>query len=192
MIPPVETTTSDGFDLQFGTNVLGHGIFTLELLPLLLAGAKTSSDNKARVINTSSVVAYKTSTINWDAMRDLEARKKLGTSALYDQIFRESSLLSSMISESRSQGVLVFSNELARKYGSQGIVSATLNPGNLRTELQRHMSSIQQPVVVSIPHFLCPLFTFDLTTSGTIELVAPPSSYGRAYAALRWNLARGS
>ena len=33
----------DGYDLQFGTNVLGHAHFTLNLIPELLAGAKTLS-----------------------------------------------------------------------------------------------------------------------------------------------------
>lgn len=29
MFPPVEDVTSDGYDLQFGTNVLGRSFFTL-------------------------------------------------------------------------------------------------------------------------------------------------------------------
>lgn len=58
------------------------------------------------------------------------------------------------------------SNELARRYGSQGIVSTSLNPGmstsitrltshatdptrigNLRTELQRHASSLMKVLI---------------------------------------------
>jgi len=35
-------------------------------------------------------------------------------------------------------GVVVFSNELARRYGDKGIVSTSLNPGNLTTNLGRH------------------------------------------------------
>jgi retinol dehydrogenase 12 len=31
----------------------------------------------------------------------------------------------------------MFSNELARRYSNQGIVSTSLNPGNLSTDLQR-------------------------------------------------------
>jgi len=55
MVPPVEQLTADGYDLQFGTNVLGHFYFTKLLLPTLIATAKTSSDGKARVVNTSSL-----------------------------------------------------------------------------------------------------------------------------------------
>jgi retinol dehydrogenase-12 len=40
MVPPVDQLTKDGYDLQFGTNVIGHGVLTLEVLPLLLEGAR--------------------------------------------------------------------------------------------------------------------------------------------------------
>lgn len=37
------------------------------------------------------------------------------------------------------QGNVVFSNELARRYGDQGIISISLNPGNINSELwERH------------------------------------------------------
>jgi len=48
----------------------------------------------------------------------------------------------------RLQGNVVFSNTLARKYGDQGIVSTSLNPGNLKSDLQRHLNSIQSVIVV--------------------------------------------
>lgn len=79
----------DGYDLQFGTNVLGHAHFTLNLIPELLAGAKSSSDGKARIVNTSSSVVYfgPEGGIVWDTLKDTvgEHRKNLGTSRLYAQ-----------------------------------------------------------------------------------------------------------
>ncbi|CAE6533519.1 unnamed protein product, partial [Rhizoctonia solani] len=36
-------------------------------------------------------------------------------------------------------GNVLFSNELAKRYANQGIISSSLNPGNLQTELQRHL-----------------------------------------------------
>lgn len=75
----------DGYDLQFGTNVLGHAHLTLCLLPALLAGAKSSSDGKARVINTASNAATLIDKIDFDTIRDGPKRQKLGRVNLYHQ-----------------------------------------------------------------------------------------------------------
>jgi NAD(P)-dependent dehydrogenase (short-subunit alcohol dehydrogenase family) len=84
MVPPIEQLTEDGYDLQFGTNVLGHYYFTILLLPALLAGTITSGDGKARVVNTSSST-HMFSNMNFDTFTDGLARKKAGTQTLYSQ-----------------------------------------------------------------------------------------------------------
>ncbi|WP_103539069.1 MULTISPECIES: SDR family oxidoreductase [unclassified Streptomyces] len=58
MTPPDRQTTADGFELQFGTNHLGHVALVLRLLPLLRAG-------QARVTSQISVAANRNA-INWD------------------------------------------------------------------------------------------------------------------------------
>ncbi|KAG9046314.1 hypothetical protein FS837_004628 [Tulasnella sp. UAMH 9824] len=128
MTPPIEQTTEDGYDLQFGTNVLGHAHFTLSLLSVLIEGAKSSQDGKARVVCTSSLVAYHNSEplIKFDTLQDGAARHKLGKRMLYCQ---------------SKYGVIAFSNELAKRYGDKGIISNAVNPGNLNTELQRHSTA---------------------------------------------------
>ena len=47
-----EGTTADGFEIQFGTNVLGHFALTMHLLPALLAAPAP------RVVNTTSTARY--------------------------------------------------------------------------------------------------------------------------------------
>ncbi|KAJ7619150.1 NAD-binding protein [Mycena polygramma] len=123
MNTPIELLTKQGFDMQFGTNVMGHYLLTKRLLPLLIAAAQSSPDKKARVVNQSSSAQMFVDTIHLDALTDVPARKKLGTAKMY--------------MESKF-GNVVFSNELARRYGDQGIVSTSGNPGNLKTDLQRH------------------------------------------------------
>ncbi|MGX1675431.1 SDR family oxidoreductase [Streptomyces sp. NPDC055400] len=58
MTPPDRQTTADGFELQFGTNHLGHFALVAHLLPLLHAG-------HARVTSQVSVAANR-GAINWD------------------------------------------------------------------------------------------------------------------------------
>jgi len=58
MTPPDRQTTADGFELQFGSNHLGHFALVSHLLPLLRAG-------RARVTSQLSIAANEGS-INWD------------------------------------------------------------------------------------------------------------------------------
>lgn len=58
MTPPERQTTADGFELQFGTNHLGHFALTAWLLPML-------RDGNARVTSQISVAANHNA-IHWD------------------------------------------------------------------------------------------------------------------------------
>jgi NAD(P)-dependent dehydrogenase (short-subunit alcohol dehydrogenase family) len=57
MTPPDRQITADGFELQFGTNHLGHFALTAHLLPLLSAG-------RARVTSQTSIAA-RSGEIHW-------------------------------------------------------------------------------------------------------------------------------
>ncbi|MEI3868353.1 SDR family oxidoreductase [Microbacterium sp. CCNWLW134] len=76
MRPPTRQVTADGFELQWGTNHLGHFALTLGLLPLLRAG-------RARVTHQTSIAARSgrivwsdvNSEQDYDAMRAYVASK---------------------------------------------------------------------------------------------------------------------
>lgn len=74
MTPPERRTTADGFELQLGTNHLGHVALTEHLLPLLVAG-------RARVTSQTSVVA-RSGAIQWD---DLDGEQDYDAMQLYRQ-----------------------------------------------------------------------------------------------------------
>jgi len=114
--------TDDGYDLQFGTNVLGHFYFTKLVMPALLAAAATSSDGTARVVNTASN-AHWFGGLDYSTFKDSPAMRKKKVWTRYAQ---------------SKTGNIMFSNELARRYGNQGIVSTALHPGAIRTEIARH------------------------------------------------------
>jgi NAD(P)-dependent dehydrogenase (short-subunit alcohol dehydrogenase family) len=62
MTPPNRQVTSDGFELQFGTNYLGHFALTAHLLPLLVKG------DAPRVVNLSSL-AHRSGKIHFDDLQ---------------------------------------------------------------------------------------------------------------------------
>ncbi|WP_369054319.1 SDR family oxidoreductase [Kineococcus terrestris] len=74
MRPPERQTTLDGFELQFGTNHLGHVALVAHLLPLLIAG-------RARVTSQISVAA-RAGQVNW---RDLNWESSYDGMRAYSQ-----------------------------------------------------------------------------------------------------------
>ena len=112
MTPPQRQTTADGFELQFGTNYLGHFALIAQLLPLLRRGTAP------RVINLSSIAARQ-GTINFD---DLQAEQHYQPMPTYAQ-----SKLAS----------LLFAFELQRRSAAAGwgISSIAAHPGISRTDL---------------------------------------------------------
>jgi NAD(P)-dependent dehydrogenase (short-subunit alcohol dehydrogenase family) len=74
MTPPERQSTADGFELQWGTNHLGHVALIAHLLPLLRAG-------QARVVSQISVVAAR-GRIHWD---DLNWERSYDGMAAYRQ-----------------------------------------------------------------------------------------------------------
>ncbi|MEH2378067.1 MAG: SDR family NAD(P)-dependent oxidoreductase [Nostoc sp.] len=114
MIPPYSKTT-DGFELQFGTNHLGHFALTGQLLQLLI------STEGSRIVNLSSS-AHIMGKIDFD---DLNWEKRS-----YDKwkAYGDSKLAS-----------LYFTYELDRKLKDSGIdiIVTASHPGWTATELQR-------------------------------------------------------
>ncbi|KAF8998888.1 NAD(P)-binding protein [Hymenopellis radicata] len=126
---PVEQLTPQGYDLHFGTNVLGHFYFTKLLLPILKSTAQTTIDKKVRVINIASITHLYCPALNYDLLTDTPARRKYSPDSLYGH---------------SKYAMVVYATELARRYGDDGIVSIGINPGNIKTELQRHMGPAQR------------------------------------------------
>lgn len=57
MLPPEGSKTVQGYELQQGTNALGHFLFVRFLTPLLIETAKTAPRNSVRIIWVSSMSA---------------------------------------------------------------------------------------------------------------------------------------
>jgi NAD(P)-dependent dehydrogenase (short-subunit alcohol dehydrogenase family) len=80
MAPPKRLQTVDGFELQFGTNVLGHFALTALLMPALEQAA-TASAERPRVVTLASI-AHKRGQLNFD---DLQSTKSYSPMRAYQQ-----------------------------------------------------------------------------------------------------------
>jgi NAD(P)-dependent dehydrogenase (short-subunit alcohol dehydrogenase family) len=116
MVPPA-STTAQGFELQFGTNVLGHYAFTGYLYPLLQA------TENSRIVTVSSLV-YRLGAIDYTNLKlekDYDPNREYAQSKLAN---------------------LLFTVELQRLIDVKGdaVLSTASHPGVTHTNLARNIS----------------------------------------------------
>jgi NAD(P)-dependent dehydrogenase (short-subunit alcohol dehydrogenase family) len=130
MYPP-RSTTADGFEMQFGTNHLGHFAFTGLLLDRLV------SVPGSRVVTVSSVGHRINAAIHFD---DLQWERSYSRVGAYGQ-----SKLAN----------LLFTYELQRRLAPHGTtVAVAAHPGGSDTDLMRHLpDSLQFAMPVLRPIF---------------------------------------
>ena len=107
--------TRDGFEMQFGTNHLGHFLLTCLLVPALERGAP------ARIVSLSSRGHQMSPVVFEDIQFEQRPYHKW---AAYGQ--------------AKTANVL-FAVELERRLGERGIHAYAVHPGVIHTELSRHM-----------------------------------------------------
>ena len=133
-------------------NTAGHFYLTKLLLPVLTATAKKTPAGTVRVVNVSSMGHHYRAPegIRWATLANdsLKARKKFGTTKLYGQSKLVRSTNTAKLPDGHFflKGNILFSNELARRYGGEGIVSTSLHPGTIYTDLMRHSGLLVQLV----------------------------------------------
>ncbi|KAI8628713.1 short-chain dehydrogenase [Xylariaceae sp. FL1651] len=128
MFPPKGSKTAQGYELQLGTNCLGPFLFTQLLTPTLIATAKTAPRGSVRVVWVSSSAADHLNPKGGIDMDNLDYKRDIFYAWKYG------------ISKA---GNYYHATEYARRHRDDGIVSVSLNPGNLRTELDRNCSAIE-------------------------------------------------
>ena len=108
--------TEDGFEMQIGTNHLGHFVLVNRLVPLLVASAP------ARIVVLSSG-GHVASDIIWDDPNF--ARREYSKMEAYGQ--------------SKTANIL-FAVELDRRFGAKGVHAWAVHPGMVRTDLGRNFT----------------------------------------------------
>ncbi|KAJ4267242.1 hypothetical protein NW762_003345 [Fusarium torreyae] len=120
--PPPGSVSAQGHELQMATNSIGPWHFTQLLVPILKATAKDQPPASVRVVWTSSIVT------------DLSVPK--GGISMKD-ILRVQDQQANYTNSKTGNWFLA--SELAKQVGPHGALSVVHNPGNLQTELTRHM-----------------------------------------------------
>jgi len=134
MLPPQGSKTAQGYELQLGTNNVGPFMFTKLLTPTLVATAKAElkSHSSVRVVWVSSSAAEALSpkegvpVDNLDYHKDKAALYKYGVS---------------------KAGNYFQATEFAKRHKADGIVSVSLNPGNLNSDLWRAQGAVMSVIL---------------------------------------------
>lgn len=112
----VRGKTKDGFEIQFGTNHLGHYLFTRLLLERVIESAPS------RIVNVSSKSHYSAKKIAWD---DLQQKTRTVTA------LREYAV-------SKLANVL-FTKDLARRLDGTQVTTYAVHPGMVATDVWRQV-----------------------------------------------------
>ena len=128
--------TKEGYEIQFGTNHMGHALFTKLLLPTLLRTAEEPGAD-VRIVNVSSMAHYvaPSSGLIWDqaALEKEKTWRRYGQSKLAN---------------------ILFTRELAARYPA--ITSVSIHPGVIVTDLY---SSVSRNIFMKIGLWFWSLLT---------------------------------
>ncbi|RMZ74358.1 Short-chain dehydrogenase reductase SDR [Pyrenophora seminiperda CCB06] len=115
------STTKEGYEIQFGTNHMGHALLTKLLLPTLLETAKQPGSD-VRIVNLSSLGHY------YPVSKGIEFDQAALAHESYSRCYGSSKLAN-----------LLFARSLAEQYPQ--ITSVSLHPGIIITDLFKHVQS---------------------------------------------------
>jgi retinol dehydrogenase-12 len=140
MVPPTGSKSAQGYDLQTATNVYGPFLLSILLHPLLVETAKKAETGSVRIVWAAShaadlfgppggVTFVKDTVVNGKGIMMIKEDFKGGPS----------------YAQSKAADIML-AVECARRWGDDGVISTSLNPGNLRTELVRDRTWIEKVV----------------------------------------------
>jgi retinol dehydrogenase-12 len=126
MFPPTGSKDKHGHELQLGTNCIGPFLFTKLLTPVLQKTAAEEPAGTVRVTWASSLMAQVSAPKHGVELTESGPK-----------------LFNSQVDYSQSKAAnCLFASEYAARHAKDGIISVSWNPGNLTSDLQRHMPAV--------------------------------------------------
>lgn len=138
MFPPRGSKSKQGYELQMATNCLGPFLFTQGLLPTLKVTATEAPKGSVRVIWASS--------LGTNVLSPPAGVTMGGDGAPKPHESQQTNYGQTKV------GNYFYAAELHRRLQGDGILSVSFNPGNLRTELQRHMNPVAGASMIFLGH----------------------------------------
>jgi NAD(P)-dependent dehydrogenase (short-subunit alcohol dehydrogenase family) len=143
---PERTLSEDGIEITYATNHLGHFLLTNLVMPKILKAAESNAKGATRIINVSSgsptVARPRFSDINFETLNKnlpedekppFEMLKGWGNKDPEDKAY----VPIEAYNQSKVANVLFSVGLNKRLFESHGILSLSLHPGIIRTELSR-------------------------------------------------------
>ncbi|KAK0731943.1 short chain dehydrogenase reductase [Lasiosphaeris hirsuta] len=125
MFPSADQKTAQGYDLELGTNCLGHFLLAHLLTPILAKTAAAEPPGTVRVVWVASMAAELYSVRHGIDMANLSAKGYIQEPGMSEKYGNSKA------------GNYLHGVEYARRHKQDGIVSVAINPGNLETDLYR-------------------------------------------------------
>ena len=122
--------TSEGFELHFGVNVVGPYYLTRLLIPFLIKSFQLNPMRPPRVCFTSSMQHLYATSKGFDPS-DPSGEKGFHVLPKFIQAYNNSKM-----------AVILIANKLNSDYCGDGIIFSSCNPGNVKTDLSRHIVNL--------------------------------------------------
>ncbi len=126
--------TPEGNEATFAGNHLGHFLLTQRLMPLLRAAVVASKPGTVRVVSVSSSAHEVCAGIDWDDL----------------QLTREWSSVKSYCLAKLCN--ILFTRELARRAGADGIVATSMHPGVVASNFASHAEPGMKSYLATVEH----------------------------------------
>ncbi|KAI5955435.1 hypothetical protein CANMA_004615 [Candida margitis] len=135
MMPPQGSKSKQGYEIQIGTNVLGHHLLQRLLDPIFIKTSETNPKGLSRIVWLSSTyhMFAPRGGIFWEDIN-------------FEKVPKFNNLTKTQLYGQSKAANLIQARTWSRKHDYPNVISSSICPGYLNTDLQRHASALERYV----------------------------------------------